>query len=79
MINGAKRRTLYNHVIMHLGLKGPVMPVITVRHDTDKHFCAPVNGKKSITLLFFSGQSYVKLVVLWSFFSELSPVFMKSA
>lgn len=78
MIKGAKKRTLFNHVIMHLGLKGPVMPVITgLPRDmiqTSTSAPPPVNG---ITLLFFSGQSYVKLVVLWSFFSELSPVFMK--
>ena len=80
MINGAKRRMLFNHVIMHLGLKGPVMPVITglPRDMTQTSTSAlPVNGKKSVTVLFFSGQSCIKLIVPWPFFSELSPVFMK--
>ena len=48
MINGAKRRMLFNHVIMHLGLKGPVMPVITglPRDMTQTSTSAlPVNGK----------------------------------
>lgn len=79
MINGAKRRTLYNCAIMHLGLKGPVMPVIAglPRDRTQTSTSAlPVNGKKSVTVLFFSGQSYGKLVAPWSFFLELSPVFM---